>query len=137
MGTIRLLTGILAGAALMSCGGGNGNNPDVPTPGNLTLAATGTVPAGAGAILLTVSGGSTGIDTLVPASGYSDYSKRLTSGSFRTVLVGEVVAGNLATIHVPDTRKVSSYTATVGQAANSTTFAAMTASSFTVTVSAP
>lgn len=134
---LRLLTGIAAGALLVSCGGGTTTPPDVPTPGNLSVALTGTVPAGAGAIELTVTGATKVIDTLSAGAGYTGYSRRLNTRSIRAVLIGSVTAGSLATIHVPDTRKVSDYSVTVTAAANGTTYALMNSTAFSVDVAAP
>ena len=90
----------------MSCGGDGGNgNSDLPTPGNLTLTLDASAPAGAGAVMLTVSGGTRAIDTVVVSGGYTSYLRRLGPGSFRAVLVGPLVGGALAAVHVPDTRK--------------------------------
>jgi hypothetical protein len=137
MRTIRWLTGATALAVLSACGGGGSTPPDVPTPGTLAVALTGTVPPGGGAIMLTVSGATLKVDTLNAGAGFTDYSRRLTTKSFRTVLVGTVAAGTIATIHVPDTRKTSDYSATVTAVANGTTFAPMATRSFTTAVTAP
>jgi len=137
MRAFRWLAGAGALAVLSSCGGGGSTPPDVPTPGSLAVALTGTVPTGGGAIMLTVSGATLTVDTLNAAAGYTDYTRRLSTKSFRTVLVGTVAAGTIATIHVPDTRKASDYSVTVTAAADGTTFAPMTTSAFTAAVTAP
>ena len=138
MRPMRWLTGLLAGAALMSCGGDGGNgNTDLPTPGNLTLTLDASAPAGAGAVMLTVSGGTRAIDTVVVSGGYTSYLRRLGPGSFRAVLVGPLVGGALAAVHVPDTRKASVYSVTVSSVADNTTFAPLVASGFPITLVAP
>lgn len=138
MRPIRVVTGLLAGAVLVSCGGGGGSTgPDVPTPGNLTVMLGASAPAGAGAVLLTVSGGAKAIDTLTAAAGLTSYPHRLNPGSFRAVLIGPVAPGALAKVHVPDTRIASSYTVTIAAVANNTTFAPMLTGGFPVTLAAP
>jgi hypothetical protein len=138
MRPLRVLTGLLAGAVLISCGGDGGTgNTDVPTPGNLTVTLGASATAGAGAVLLTVSGGANAIDALAPAGGYTSYPLRLTPGSFRAVLIGPVAGGALATVHVPDTRLASSYTVTIAAVANNTTFAPMLTGGFPVSLVAP
>lgn len=138
MRRIHLLTGLVAGAVALSCGGDGGTgNSDVPTPGNLTLTLDAGATAGAGAILITVSGGAKAIDTVAASGGYTAYQHRQSAGVVKVVLLGTVTGGALATVHVPDTRKAASYSATVISVANNSTFAPMVAGQFPLTLVAP
>ncbi|HKV73361.1 MAG TPA: hypothetical protein VJN95_02480 [Gemmatimonadales bacterium] len=135
----RMLAGLLAAAVVVSCGGDGGgtqNNP-VPTPGNLTVSLDPSASAGAGAIQFTVTGGTKAIDTVVAAPGYTAYVRRVNAGQFRVILIGNVVSGAMATVHVPDTKKAASYSVAATGAANDATFAAMSALLFPLSLDAP
>lgn len=109
---IRNLVAALAlgGAALTACGGKDGGGP-TPEAGLLTVTLTSAASA-PGAILFTVSGGK--IDA-VTASGYTTYQTQLSSSSRRILLTGNIAAGTLVQIQVPDINKASSYSAVVQQ----------------------
>lgn len=134
----RILAGLLAAAVVVSCGGdgGTSNNPP-PTPGNLTVSLDPSASTGAGAIQFTVTGGTKAIDTVVAAPGYTAYVRRVNAGQFRVILIGNVVSGAMATVHVPDTRKAVSYSVAATGAANDATFAAMSALLFPLSLDAP
>jgi hypothetical protein len=138
MRRIHVLTGLVAGAVALSCGGDGGtSNTDTPTPGNLTVTLDASAPAGGGAIELTVSGGSHVVDTVVASGGFTIYQHRQSTGLVKVVLIGTMTGGALASVHVPDTRKAASYAVTVLAVANNSTYAAMVASQFPVTLVAP
>ena len=112
----RTLTGILAllGAGVAGCGGDGGNGGGDGTPGTLTVALV-TAASAPGAIMFTVSGGKI---TAVTASGsYHKYETTLSQTSRRIMLTGNLIAGTLVTISVPDIDKVNQYSATVNQVA--------------------
>ncbi len=134
----RILAGLLAAAVVVSCGGdgGTSNNPPA-TPGNLTVSLDPSASTGAGAIQFTVTGGTKAIDTVVAAPGYTAYVRRVNAGQFRVILIGNVVSGAMATVHVPDTRKAVSYSVAATGAANDATFAAMSALLFPLSLDAP
>lgn len=109
------IPGILAlvGLGVSSCGGdgGTGNNP---TPGNLTVMLV-TAPAAPGAVMFTVSGGQ--ITGVTASGGYTKYETTLSQSSRRIMLTGNIVAGALVTIAVPDINKVGQYGVTINQVA--------------------
>jgi len=109
----RILLGILALVGLSACGGDGGNGSN-PTPGNLTVALTAQSSA-PGAVMFTVSGGT--INSLAVNGGYHLYQTTLNATSRRVLVTGNVTAGALVTIAVPDIKKASQYNATVNQVA--------------------
>jgi hypothetical protein len=132
----RILLGALAlvGLGLSGCGGdgGNGHNP---TPGNLTVALTAQSSA-PGAVLFTVSGGA--ISGVTVSGGYHVYQTSLSGTSRRVLVTGNITAGALVTIAVPDINKASQYNATVNQVAARSTAAVpyqqLTPGGFTIDV---
>jgi len=86
---------------------------------------------------MTISGGPKVVDTIIPAAGFTAYLHRQSTGLIKVVLIGTVTGGSLATVHVPDTKKAASYSATVVAVANNSTFASMVPSQFPVTLVAP
>lgn len=109
---IRNILALLAlgGVALTACGGDSGGGPS-PQAGLLTVTLT-TAASTPGAILFTVSGGQ--IDA-VTASGYTTYQTVLGNNSRRVMVTGNITAGTLVQIQVPDVSKASSYVASVQQ----------------------
>jgi hypothetical protein len=101
------------GAFLVSCGGGDGGGTGPPVPGLLEVTLA-TAPTGPGAIMFTVSGGP--IDA-VTAAGYTTYQSTTTSNSRKVLLTGDITAGTLIEIQVPDISKVNNYVGTVLQVA--------------------
>jgi hypothetical protein len=110
----RILLGTLALVGLSACGGGGGDggNGNNPVPGNLTVALTAQSSA-PGAVMFTVSGGT--INSVTVSGGYHKYETTLSGTSRRVLITGNVTAGALVTIAVPDINKVSQYNATVNQ----------------------
>ncbi|MEP7326213.1 MAG: hypothetical protein ABI836_09725 [Gemmatimonadota bacterium] len=108
------LVGILAlaGLGLIACGGGDGGNGNSPTPGTLTVALTAQSSA-PGAVMFTVSGG--GISGMTVSGGYHLYATTLSGTSRRVLITGNVTAGSLVTIAVPDIGKAAQYSVTVNQ----------------------
>jgi hypothetical protein len=114
---LPLLLALLAGA----CGDGGPTGPAGPTPGVLKVALT-TPNADDGALLLTISGGR--VSTVDAAStGYQVYTAQPDTVTTRVLVTGDLAAGEVVRIHVPDTRSVAAYHATIAQAASRTTFA--------------
>jgi hypothetical protein len=89
-----------------------------PMPGALRVVLL-TPNSDDGALLLTVSGGN--IDT-VEAAGYSTYTSRISPTSFRVVVAGDISAGAILTVRVPDVHASATYQATISQAASRSSF---------------
>ena len=73
-----------------------------------------------GAVLFTVSGGP--VDS-VEAPGHRLYSAQTSPTSLRVVVAGDLRAGTIARIHIPDGRKLSQYSATIDQVAARSSYA--------------
>ncbi len=101
----------LAGVALTACGGGDHGGGNDPQAGLLTVTLTNAA-SGPGAIMFTVTGGQ--IDA-VTAGTYATYESALSMNSRKILLTGNIVAGTLVHLEVPDISKASSYVATVNQ----------------------
>ncbi|MEP6572006.1 MAG: hypothetical protein ABJD11_04895 [Gemmatimonadota bacterium] len=113
-GKLRILFGVAAFCCL-ACGS---EDTSGPAPGALRVMLH-TPNADDGALLLTVSGGP--IDT-VESAGFSTSVARMSSTSFRVLIAGDIGNGNILTLQVPDRHAVTSYVATVTQAASRSTF---------------
>ena len=114
---LPLLLLVLASA----CGDGGPTEPAGPIPGILTVALTTPNPDD-GALLLTISGGR--VSTVDAASaGYQVYTAQPDTTTTRVLVTGDIAAGDVVRIHVPDTRGAAAYHATIAQAASRTTFA--------------
>jgi hypothetical protein len=75
-----------------------------------------------GALLLTISGGRvSSVDGA--AAGYQVYTAQPDTLTTRVLVTGDIGAGEVVRIHVPDTRSVAAYHATLAQAASRTSFA--------------
>lgn len=118
----------LALLTALACGG-DGTGPGGPTPGPLTIQVN-TSAADVGALMFLIRGGP--VDSVT--STYSSYDAEAAGGNHRMIVTGNIVAGPVATIHVPDTREAASYSATVEQAATRQTYGLQSASGFTMTV---
>jgi hypothetical protein len=102
----------LAGAALAACGGGDGGGGPNPTPGSLNVVLT-NAPVAPGALLFTVSGGQiTGV-----TSNYSMYQSATATNSRKILLTGNLIAGTVVQIQVPDVGAADNYVVQVLQAA--------------------
>lgn len=109
----------LAGAGLTACGGGGdgGGGPN-PTPGSLDVVLT-TAPSAPGAIMFTVSGGQ--IDGVTTS--YSGYEFATATNSRKVLVTGDLVAGTVVQIQVPDVANVDNYVVQVLQVAARSTAA--------------
>ncbi len=101
--------------ALAGCGKSDGTGP---VAGLLTVTLS-TSSANTGALMFTVSGGP--IDA-VNATGYRTYQTAVNSTSRRIILTGDIGAGTVVQLQVPDINQAASYTAQVEQAADRTTY---------------
>jgi small ligand-binding sensory domain FIST len=119
------------GIALVAGCSSGGNDASAPVPGTLTLTMS-TVNSGDGAIQVQVSGGP--IDTVVAQAGYVGYPYRVSATSVRIIVAGALVNGPVATIHVPDVHKASSYLATVQKGADNSTYLLRSGGSYQLTV---
>lgn len=105
----RCLGAAMAAVLLLAgCGGDTG-----PTAGALKVSLV-TPYTDDGGIFLTISGGP--IDS-VEGLANRLYTYRVDANSLRVIIAGELAAGTIALIRVPDTREASRYSAVVSQAA--------------------
>lgn len=127
---MRILQGclLIVLGAIISCGG-DGSGPSGPTPGNLTIQLN-TAATNVGAVKFLVRGG--------PVSGvtstHSTFDGPASGGNHRVVVLGDLTAGPVATISVPDTRQAASYSATVEEVATRQTYALQSAGGFTMSI---
>ena len=107
------LTGLVAAASL-ACGGGSDiTEPPPPDPGLVNLVFT-TVNANDGIALLSISGG--GVTTVEP-TGFELLATSAGSSPVRILLRGTLTSGVVATLTLPDRRRLSDYTVQVEQVA--------------------
>jgi hypothetical protein len=85
-----------------ACGDGGPTGPAGPVPGVLKIALT--TPNAA-------------------AAGYQIYTAQPDTLTTRILVTGDIGAGEVVRIHVPDTRSAAAYHATIAQAASRATFA--------------
>ncbi len=120
-------------ATSLACGdddNGSTGPPD-PVPGTLTL-TLGTPHLDDGALLLRLEGPDM---TQVGLSAPDLYLRFLEDQTGVTaVLVGDVSEGDLLTFHVPDVNRVSSYSATMLEAANRSNAVRVSLAEYTLTV---
>jgi hypothetical protein len=107
----RALTGL---ALLAGCSNNTG-----PTAGALDVSLS-SPNTDDGAVLLTISGGP--VDS-VEAAGYTLYSAAAGANTLRLIAAGNIAAGTIARIHVPDVRLASRYVASIDQVAARLTYA--------------
>lgn len=115
----RLLIAAAVALALAGCGKSDATGP---VAGLLTVTLSTSTP-NTGALMFTVSGGQ--IDG-VNAAGYQTYQTTLSTSSRRIILTGNIAAGTVVQLQVPDIAKASNYTARVEQAADRTTYQPLT-----------
>lgn len=84
-----------------------------------------------GAVLFTLSGGP--VDS-VEGVGYSVYSARIDDNTVRVIVTGTLASGPVARIHIPDHRRISSYSAIVNQVAARTTYQQRDPSGYSLTL---
>ncbi len=101
------------GTGLWACGGGDGGGGGPsPTPGSLDVVLT-TAPTAPGALMFTVSGGPiTGV-----TSSHTRYEQTTAPNSRKVLLTGNLVAGTVVQIQVPDVGAVDNYVVQVLQVA--------------------
>jgi len=111
----RFVAALVAGAALIACGGGDG--PTAPEPGTLEVRLT-TPNADDRAMLVTVTGPEP-IQAVSGAVGSALVLHGRVSGSQATIAVfGPVTSGVLARVAVPDVGRVGAYTVTIVEVAD-------------------
>jgi hypothetical protein len=132
MRTLKFLGVLALGLAISNCGGGNDSGGPSPVPGFLKVVLT-TPNADDGAFLVKVQGGT--IDSVVGGAAVASGSYTIQPTFTRFVVAGNLVAGVIAKIHVPDVADHAAYTATIEQVAVRNTFAqrALTGYGLTVT----
>ena len=116
----RQLLPLVLLALASACGDGGPTEPAGPVPGVLKIALA-TPNADDGALLFTVSGGR--VSTVDAATGYQIYTAQPDTMTTRILVTGDIAAGEVVRIQVPDTRSAAAYHATIAQAASRTTFA--------------
>jgi len=121
----RRLAAVAAVVLLAGCGGSTG-----PTAGTLKVNLA-TPHTDDGGMLLTITGGP--IDS-IEALGNQVYTFRADANSLRIIIAGELAAGTVARIHVPDTQQASQYSAAVGQVAARADFAQRDPALYSVTL---
>jgi len=94
------------------------SNSTGPTAGSLemTLSAQ---QANEGAVLVVVWGGP--VDS-VESLGYPIYSARLGGDTLKLIVTGQLSSGPLARLHIPESRRASTYNARVAQVATRGTY---------------
>jgi hypothetical protein len=113
MKTLLRAATVLAATLLSACDAGE---PATPLPGELVVSLA-TPNSADGAMVVTISG--PGAVGAVQAATAGNLVRSRTQGTTTTVAVfGEVAAGPLVRIAVPDVRQAKSYTATVREAAD-------------------
>ncbi len=127
------LAGLAAAVVLASsCGGGDGKGLTEPAAGVLKLSLV-TPNADDGALLVTITGAS--ISQLeAAAASYLVYTAQPDSLTTRVLVTGNITAGPLLLLHVPDTHRRSAYHATVVQAASRATFAVQSVTAYSLSV---
>lgn len=112
----RLYTTLLvaAGLGLTACGGGGGDGGNGPQAGSLDVNLT-TAATGPGAILFTISGGE--VTSVSAVGGYHLYETAINSTTRKVLVTGDIVAGPVVTIAVPDVNKAGNYSVSVNQVA--------------------
>jgi hypothetical protein len=94
------------------------SNSTGPTAGSLEMTFS-AQQANEGAVLLVVSGGP--VDS-VESLGYPIYSARLGGDTLKLIVTGQLSSGPLARLHIPDSRRASTYNTRVAQVASRGTY---------------
>ena len=118
---------LLSLVVLAACGG-DGVAP--PTPGTLSLRLT-TPSTSNGALVVVVSGGAV---SAVHAAAGLEVVRQSDGAGTHIMLVGNVAAGVVATIDVPDISRATAYVAVVEQVADRTSFALLDPAPYRVDV---
>lgn len=99
-----------------------------PTAGTLDLQLS-TPYADDGAVLLTVSGGP--VDS-VEAAGSRVYLSRPDEATLLLIVAGDLHAGTIGRLHIPDTRQAPGYTVVVSQVAARSSYTQRDPSQYTI-----
>jgi hypothetical protein len=110
---------------LVGCGGST-----EPTAGTLEVNLA-TPHADDGGLLLTIAGGP--IDS-IESAGNQLYTSKGEADSLRLIIAGQLTAGTIARIHIPDTRQAASYSAAVVQAAARAPYMQRDPASYSITL---
>lgn len=94
-------------------------NDTAPQPGTLTLSLPAAGPND-GAVVILLSGGP--VTSVTPLQGFQAATNADGEGT-HVMIVGELTAGAIATIAVPDVSRAAAYVATVQQVSDRTSFA--------------
>lgn len=124
-----LLGAGLAGLGLLSAACGKKPGPSEPVSGTLTVSYVGPSQTD-GALLLTISGKVTSVSA---SGGYQVASAPAGATATRVVVTGDLVAGDILKLSVPDI-SVSGYTAHVDAAADRSTFALNDVTAYSATI---
>jgi hypothetical protein len=127
---VKLALVVLLAVCVGTCGDSTGN--DKPSTGWLQLSLA-TPNADDGGILFTVSGAQ--IDS-VRSTHPHVLINRESASSVRVIIAGDLSAGVIGEIHVPDTRAAGQYTGVVHEVATRTTYQQRPPTGYTVTVKA-
>ena len=122
--------GVLVLLAAVGCGGGDGGTVG-PTAGVFKVVLT-TPNADDGALLLTVAGGP--VTAVEPAAQYQVLTAQPDSLTTRVLVTGNIAAGEVLRLQVPDTRRLSAYRASLAQAASRATFAQQALTSYSLAI---
>lgn len=118
---MRLITRVAAFAALIAfgvnCGGGGGTENNDPTPGDLTIELT-SPNTDDGAIKLTIVSPVAPTAISAASAGIEVFTSGALTTSTTVIVTGDLGAGPLLHITVPDTRDDEDYAATVVQVAS-------------------
>ena len=116
---------------LTLCAAACSPNDAAPQPGNLTL----TLPSAGGndgAVVLVISGGP--VTSVTPLQG-SQAATNVDGAGTHVMIVGNLTAGAIATIAVPDVSRATAYVATVEQVSDRSTFALLDPVHYRVAIS--
>jgi hypothetical protein len=118
------LLAVLVGA--LSCGD-DASGPPAPDPGTLALTLT-AVPAGAGGVLLSLSGGE--VEALTAVGGYALWAGTGAGGQKTVLIRGALAQGVVAHVTVPDRNAAWAATVLEGAAGQAGDYAAQPVSSY-------
>lgn len=132
MRRLRIILAIGAGAALAGCSG-SGSGGTGPTAGTLYVTYS-TPHTDDGALLVKVTGPA--VTSVTIDTALKGYSRISTNGDTAMIVVaGTVHSGIVARLSVPDTKAFASYSASVLQVAQTSTYAQRALSGYSAAVS--
>lgn len=132
MRALRLL-GAGAVVLMAACGGDGGDPLPKPVSGEFTVSLATPFVGQDGGMIVRVIGP---IDTVTAVNGYKVSFTRQ-GNILRAVVTGNIEAGDLLRVKVPDVSQVNAYTAFVEQAAARSTYALLDVSGYSLTLRAP